>query len=98
MMTRALAPYTLAFLLACLPLPAQFGMPAVPDVLLEGTFRTLLKYETVLERLDKYYDAQVGRKGSIAFPAIAPGVHFDVWHDMWVSFEPEGDKLLVTIR
>src|SRR2546423_3235425 len=97
-MTRARSLYTVAFLLVCLPLPAQFGMPVAPDVLLEGSFRTPLKYEIILERLDKYYDAQVGRKGAIAFPAIAPFVHFDVWHDMWVYFEPQGDKLSVTIR
>ena len=67
-------------------------------MLLEGRFRTSLPYEAVIQRLDKYYDEQVGHTGAIAFPAIAPGVHFDVWHDMWVFFEPQGDRLSVTIK
>src|SRR6202011_2501163 len=59
-------PLLLASLLVsgCLTLPAQFGTPPAPDVLLEGRFRTSLKYETALQRLDKYYDEQVGRKGA----------------------------------
>src|SRR3954447_14559117 len=88
---------SLAILLA-LPLAAQFGLPPTPAVLLEGRFLTPLKYEAAIQRLDKYYDEQVGRKVAIALPAIAPGVHFDVWHDMWIFFEPEGDKLSVTIK
>jgi hypothetical protein len=60
--------------------------PPAPEVLLSTHFRTPLTYEAALARVDQYLDEEVGRKAAVAFPQIAPKQHFDLWHDMWVSF------------
>ena len=69
-----------------------------PDVLIATTFLTSLTYAAALERLDAYYDEQVGRTRSVAFPEIAPSRHFEVWHDLWAFFEPSGDRTQVTLK
>src|SRR2546427_3201559 len=69
-----------------------------PDVLIATTFLTPLTYAAALERLDAYYDEQVGRTRSVAFPEIAPSRHFEVWHDLWAFFEPSGDRTQVTLQ
>ncbi len=56
-------------------------------MLLTTQFQTPLTYEAALARVDEFYDQQVGRKAAAAFPEIAPKQHFDLWHDMWVSFD-----------
>ena len=89
----------LAAALGWFSLPAeQVGVLPSANVLLTGRFRTALKYPAILQRLDGYYQEQVGRQIGAAFPEIAPGVHFEAWHDMWVFFEPEGEKLSVTMK
>jgi hypothetical protein len=82
---------------ACVPLHAQ-GRASNSNLLLVGQFRAPLGYEAALQRLDGYYQEQVGRKLAMALPEIAPRVHFDVWHDMWITFTPEGDGISVTIK
>src|SRR5437764_1477035 len=73
------------------------GAPTA-QVLLTTQFRSALTYEAALERLDSYYQEQVGKKLAVAFPEIAPRQHYDVWHDMWVTFEPAGDQMTVTVK
>jgi hypothetical protein len=72
--------------------------PPAPDVVLSTRFVTPLTYEAALTRLAAYYDDQVGRKLSVAFPEIAPHAHFEVWHDMWVFFAPAGEQTTVTLK
>jgi hypothetical protein len=84
--------------IACAPLTAQFRLPVSPDVLVVGRFRTPLPYETVLQRLDRYYEEQIGRKVAVALPRITSAIRYDVWHDMWIFFEPAGDGLAITMK
>lgn len=79
-------------------LRAQFSSTPVPDVLLVGRFHTPMAYEAVLQKLDDYYQEQVGRPLAAALPRIAPQTHYETWHDMWVSFVPEGSTLSVTLK
>jgi len=72
--------------------------PPPPDVLVMVRFHTPLTYEAALARLDEYYDAQIGRKVTAAFPEIAPKQHYDLWHDVWVAFEPEAAGMTVTLK
>jgi hypothetical protein len=76
------------------PLP----MPAAPNTLLSTSFATPLTYEAALARLGSYYEEQVGRKLPAALPEIAPHWHFEVWHDMWVFFDPANGRTAVTIK
>jgi len=71
---------------------------APTQVLLSTQFRIPLTYEAALAKLDDFYQEQVGRKLDAAFPAIGPKQHYDVWHDIWVSFEPAGEQLQVTMK
>jgi hypothetical protein len=73
-------------------------VPPAPDVLLVTRFRTPLTYEAALARLESYYDEEIGRKLAVAFPEIAPHQHFELWHDMWVTFEPAEGGTNVTIK
>jgi hypothetical protein len=73
------------------------GGAPTDSVLLSAQFRTPLTYEAALARLDEYYQEQVGRKLAIALPEIAPRQRYDVWHDIWVTFGPDADKMLVTM-
>ena len=79
-----------------------YGQPMIsrpaPDVLLSTQFRTPLSYQAALARLDEYYDEQIGRKRAVAFPEIAPDLHYDVWHDMWVNFDPAEGGTMVTVK
>jgi hypothetical protein len=68
------------------------------QALLSTEFVAPLKYEAALEKLDSYYDEQVGRKLAVAFPEIAPRQHYEVWHDIWVAFDPKGEETLVTMK
>ena len=77
--------------------PSPIGAPG-PEVLLSTQFRTPLTYEAVLARLDEYYDEQVGRKSAAAFPRIASRQHFELWHDLWVVFDPVDGGTKVTIK
>lgn len=77
---------------------AQPAPPPNPDVLVTTTFDAPLTSTAILERLDSYYDEEVGRKRAIAFPEIAPHRHFEVWHEMWAQFEPSGDHTRVTLK
>ena len=61
-------------------------------------FSTPLTYDAALARLGSYYEEQVGRKLAAALPEIAPHRHFEVWHDMWVFFEPANGQTAVTIK
>jgi hypothetical protein len=90
----------LALLLACGALRggAQRPADAVRSVLLTTAFRTSMSYEKAIERLDQYYQEQIGRKGAEALAEIGPRRHYEVWHDMWVFFDPSGDQTLVTIK
>jgi hypothetical protein len=80
------------------PAQAQTAANKGPDVLIAATFLTSMTYAAALDRLDRYYDEQVGHKRSVAFPEIAPHRHFEVWHEMWVFFEPSGDRTQVTLK
>jgi hypothetical protein len=83
---------------ACVSAAAQYGTPLRPDVLLVARFHTPLPYQTVLTKLDDYYQEQVGHKLLAAFPKIAEGVHYEIWHDMWVFFAPAGGGVDMTIK
>ncbi len=72
--------------------------PPVPDAVLCTRFVIPLSYEAALSRLDRYYDEQVGRKQVVALPEIAPHRHFEVWHDMWVFFDPAGAQTSVAFK
>jgi hypothetical protein len=72
--------------------------PPGPDAMLSTTFSTPLNYDAALARLGGYYEEQVGRKLAAALPEIAPHRHFEVWHDMWVFFEPANGQTAVTIK
>ena len=77
---------------------AQTRPANVPDVLIATTLVTPLTYAAVLQRLDGYYDEQVGRKIAVAFPEIAPNQHFEVWHDIWATFESSGDRTRLALK
>jgi hypothetical protein len=66
--------------------------------LLSAEFAAPMTYAAALEKLDSYYDEQVGRKLAAAFPEIAPRQYYEVWHDIWVAFEPKGEETLVTVK
>jgi len=72
--------------------------PPAPDAMLSTRFSTPLTYDAALARLERYYEVQVGRKLAVALPEIAPHQHFEVWHDMWVFFEPANGQTAVTIK
>jgi len=80
------------------PAQAQTAPNQGPDVLIASTFVTSMTYAAALDRLAAYYDEQVGHNRSVAFPEIAPHRHFDVWHEMWVFFEPSGARTQVTLK
>jgi len=86
------------FFLLLTAAPAQPAPPPNPDILITTTFDAPITYQTILERLDSYYDEEVGRKRAIAFPEIAPYRHFEVWHEMWAQFEPAGDHTHVILK
>ena len=73
------------------------GLPTA-EVLLTTQFRTPLTYEASLEKLNEYYQEQVGRKLAVAFPEIGPKQHYDIWHDIWVTFEAAGEQTIVTMK
>ena len=73
------------------------GGPA-QDKLLTTRFQAPLTYEAALTRLGNYYQEQVGRILPVAFPEIAPHCHFEVWHDIWVFFEPAGGQTTITLK
>jgi hypothetical protein len=73
------------------------GAPA-QDKLLATRFRVPLTYEAALTRLGNYYQEQVGRILPVAFPELAPHCHFEVWHDIWVFFEPANGQTTVTLK
>src|SRR5215472_12065014 len=75
-----------------------FGGGPTAETLLTTQFHTPLTYEAALDKLDQYYQEQVGRKLAFAFPEIAPKQHYEVWHDIWVSFEPADERTLVTMK
>lgn len=99
-MSGAIGRLTLAFFLAggAAPGRAQIAPSAVPEVLIATTLVTPLTYEAALQRLDAYYDEQVGRKGSVAFPEIGPHQHFEIWHEMWAMFESPEDHTRLTLK
>jgi hypothetical protein len=72
--------------------------PPSPGVLITTQFRTPLTYEAALARIDEFLDQEVGRKAAAAWPEIAPKQHFDLWHDMWVSFESVDGATKVAIK
>ena len=76
------------------PLPSL----ASPNTLLSTSFATPLTYDAALTRLGSYYEEQVGRKLPAALPEIAPHGHFEVWHDMWIFFDPANGRTAVTIK
>jgi hypothetical protein len=78
---------------AHLPSPAPAS-----EVTVETRFTVPLSYAAVLSRLDAFYDEQIGRKAAIAFPAIAPNVHLDLWHEILAIFEPSQSGLSITLR
>lgn len=96
---------TLAFAVAaalggCGALGRAQALPSQPpaDLVLSTRFATPLTYQAALERLDAYYDEQVGRQLSVALPEIAPHCHFEVWHDMWVFFDAANGQTTVTLK
>src|SRR5258708_479970 len=85
--------YVLAWCVATVTLetvcPAQpLTPPAEPEAVLSTRFLAPLPYEAPMTRLGSYYQEQVGRILPLSFPEIAPRHHFEVWHDIWVSFDP----------
>jgi hypothetical protein len=93
--------FLLALALALAPTaPAQQVIPgaATAQVLLTTQFRVPSTYEAALVKLSAFYEEQVGRKLAVAFPEIAPRQHYDVWHDIWVSFGPDDNQLIVTMK
>jgi hypothetical protein len=72
--------------------------PQAPGTVLSTRFPTALTYEAALTRLGNYYQEQVGRILPVAFPEIAPHCHYEVWHDMWVFFEPASGRTMVTLK
>src|SRR5215471_6371867 len=101
MSTRRLRAGAAALLLANLAASGRAqvlgGLPTA-QVLLQTQFHTPLTYEAALQQLDTYYQEQVNRKLAVAFPEVAPKQHYDVWHDMWVSFDTSGEKMTVTMK
>jgi hypothetical protein len=87
----------LVLALSCIGGGAQTAPPNT-DVLITTTFVTPITYAEALQHLDGYYDEQVGRKGAIAFPEIAPRQHFEVWHEMWAVFDPLDNRTRVTLK
>jgi hypothetical protein len=83
---------------ACGARAQVFGGAPTAQTLLSTQFRTPLGYEAALEKLDQYYQEQVGRKLAAAFPEIGPKQHYEVWHDIWVEFEPAGDQTQITMK
>lgn len=92
--------FALAVLLVCGAPRGGAQRPAdgARSVMVTAAFRTPMSYEGAIERLDQYYQEQIGRKGAEALPEIAPRRHYEVWHDMWVFFDPSGDQTLVTLK
>jgi hypothetical protein len=90
----------LAFVLALAAVaPAQIIPGVISDyALLTSQYRSPLTYEAALQKLADFYDTQVGKKLPMAFPEIGPRQHYDVWHDMWVSFSPGEAPLTVTMK
>jgi hypothetical protein len=82
---RALAQHVLA------------GNPTA-QVMVTAECRIPMKYEAALAVLAEYYDEQVGRKLAVALPEIAPRQHYDVWHDIWIAFGPDGDSTSMTMK
>ena len=74
------------------------SVPAEQNAVLSTRFATPLSYEAAVARLGSYYEEQVGRSLPVAFPEIAPHRHFEVWHDMWVFFDPAGGQTMVTLQ
>jgi len=89
---------TIALSLATYTHAQVFGGLPANEVLLTTEFRIPLTYEAALARLDDYYQEQVGRKLAAAFPEIAPHRHYEVWHDIWVAFEPGGAQTAVSMK
>ena len=97
------APHTLLMLTALGVVPlAGRAQPLTPvpasNIILSTRFATPLRYESALTRLGTYYQEQVGRILPLTFPEIAPMSHFEVWHDMFVFFEPAAGGMNVTIK
>ena len=95
---RRLAPAVLGIAFSAHAVAQVFGTAPSADVLLTTEFRTPLTYQAALARLDDYYQEQVGKKLAIAFPEIAPRRHYEVWHDIWVAFEPAGDQTVIRMK
>lgn len=96
---RQIIAAALALLIFAAAAQAQvFGGAPTAKTLLTTQFQTPLSYAAALEKLDQYYQEQVGRKIAIALPEIAPRQHYEVWHDIWVSFEPSGEQTMVTMK
>ncbi|HXB75446.1 MAG TPA: hypothetical protein VNY05_44855 [Candidatus Acidoferrales bacterium] len=91
-------PLSLALAGCVIPGVAQTPPASGPEVLITTTFVTPMTYAAALDRLDGFYDEQVGRKRQIAFPEIAPNQHFEVWHEMWAVFESPEDRTRVTLK
>jgi hypothetical protein len=72
--------------------------PAPKIVLLTTRFRAPLNTAAVLDRLDRYYDEQVGRKLALVLPEISTNHRYDIWHDMWVDFEPLEGATAITLK
>jgi hypothetical protein len=91
---------TLLAAACCAVAEAQaFPLPPVPKiVLITARFRAPLTSAIVLDRLDRFYDEQVGRKLALALPEISPNHRYEIWHDMWVDFEPSGDSTGITLK
>jgi len=88
--------FALAVSLACCR--AQQPADAARTVLVTTSFRASASYAQAIERLDRYYQDQTGRKGAEVLPEIGPRRHYEVWHDMWVFFDPAGDQTMVTLK
>ena len=79
---------------------AQTGTlaPAPKLILLSTRFRAPINAATVMERLGRYYDEQVGRKFALAVPEISPNHRYEIWHDMWMDVEPQGDATTIALK
>ncbi len=79
--------------------PQTAAVAAAPRlVLLTSRFRSPLNSATLMQRLAAYYDEQVGRNLALAMPEVAPNRRFEIWHDMWIEFEPLAEGTGITLK
>ena len=86
----------------CWWLAAGVAVAATSDAtartVVETRFHSPFTPERNLERLDDYYQVQVGAPWREALGEIAPGRYFESWRDIWIALTPEGTGTGVNLR